>query len=59
MAAFKIGNIRERSRLLEEMEMQPVPVAYARGVVDNVIEVLCESSGGLGYTLWSLMGNPC
>lgn len=39
--------------------MQPVLEVYARGAVDDVVEVLCEASGDLGYTLWSLAGNPC
>lgn len=39
--------------------MQPVLVAYAKGAVDDVVEVLCEASSDPGYTLWSLRGNPC
>jgi len=39
--------------------MEPVLVACARGVVDDVIEVLCEASKDLGHTIWSLEGNPC
>jgi hypothetical protein len=40
-------------------EMEPILVVYARGGVDDIINVLCEASEDLEQTLWSLGGNPC
>jgi len=39
--------------------MQPFLVLYARGGVNDVVEVLCEASKDLSFSLWSLGGNPC
>jgi len=39
--------------------MQPLLVVYARGAVEDVVGILCKASRDLGYTLWSLRGNPC
>lgn len=39
--------------------MQPALILYARGAVDDVIEVLCATSKDLGQTLWSIEGKPC
>jgi hypothetical protein len=39
--------------------MQPFLIVYAKGVVHEVIEVLCEVSKNLDHTLWSIEGKPC
>lgn len=39
--------------------MPPITVQYARGAVEEVVGVLCRAAKDLGYTLWSLRGNPC
>jgi len=39
--------------------MEPVLVLNARGAVNNVVASLCEVSKAMGFSLWSLKGNPC
>lgn len=39
--------------------MEPILVLYARGAVNQVVTSLCEVSKAMGFTLWSMKGNPC
>jgi hypothetical protein len=39
--------------------MDPILVLYARGAVNDFIKHLCDISIAMGYSLWSLSGNPC
>jgi hypothetical protein len=39
--------------------MEPILVLFARGAVNEFVKYLCLVSEAMGYSLWSLSGNPC
>ena len=39
--------------------MEPILVLYARGAMDEILQCICEISKEMGFSLWSLSGDPC